>query len=425
MLRKILAFCQEWRAHPQFATSHSTSLALEFRRQPIAALWQPLKRIVALWGTHQPEASRQENFYRTLARNAPDGIFVVNRALQFVEANDSFCRLWGLSRKEILAQTLPEILAGVDCEPDFFSDLLARTSGRGELTIRTSSNARRILELQTTRLPNDLFMGLARDLTERKLREDELCRTAGWRALLLRALNVGLGIIDGEGRILLCNRAFETALGLSTQHLHDLSLLKPFWQTPQRQCLWSLCNLHGTPLLGVENPFYRAVHLQQRVHDCRLQVEPQGKVLAVDTAPLHDEHNALLGAVVTLRDVSAEFHHEREKEATHLRRQQSACFAAQRTLARELAPQLEDPSSGIALYAQMLMSNLPATSEEAVLVRGILKETNSLLETIRELRSLAQQHGAKKPLRSEAVEPASLAFDDLYKSPSWLQGVQA
>ncbi len=418
MLQKILTFCQERLAHPQVASLHSTSLALEFRRHAVSPLWHPLQKIIALWRAPQPAAPHPDNFYRTLTRNAPDGIFVVDRTLQFIEVNDSLCRMWGLSRKELLAQTLPEILAGVDCDPDFFSDLLARTAGRGELTLTRPTGASRILELETTLLPQDLFLGLARDITERKQRENELHRAAEWRALLLRSLNEGLGIIDREGRVLLCNRAFETALGLATQQLPELSLLKPYWQTSQRQCLWSLCDLRGTPVFGAENPFYRAAHLQQRVSDCRLQVQPQDKTLCVDAAPLHDEHNNLLGAVVTLRDISAQFRQEQEKETARLRRQQTACFAAQRGLARDLAPLIEDPSSGIALYAQMLLNNLPPASEEAVLARGIVQETHGLLEVIRELRAMAKSGGARAKLgeRPCAAQPAL----DLCENAVWL-----
>lgn len=422
MLRKLLSFCQGGLALPRIASAHSSVLALEFRRHSAATLAFPLKRLAELWRAQKLERNPQENFYRTLISNAPDGVFVVNRALQFVEANEIFCRMLGRSRKEILAQTLPEILANAECEPEFFSDLLARVPVRGELALKGPRAATRIFEWHTASLPQDLFLGLARDVTEKRQREDELCRAAEWRALLLRSLNLGLGLIDHEGRVLLCNRAFENALGISTQNLQTLSLLKPLWQTPERECLWSLCNQRGTPVFGAENPFYRAVHLKERASECRLQVQPRGKIISVDAAPLHDEHNALLGAVVTLREITAQVHAEKEKEAAHMLRLQAASFSAQRTLARELAPQIAEPSSGIALYAQMLLDNLPAASEDAVLVRGILQETNNLLETIRALRALAQQRGGARPEPREAVEPVSLAFGELYESPVWLQG---
>jgi PAS domain S-box-containing protein len=420
MLQRIIAYCQGRLAHPHVASLHSASLALEFRGHFVSPLRRSLHNILAYWRALQPAAPPHENFYRALVRHAPDGMFVVNRAQQFVEVNDSLCRMWGLSRREILAQTLPEFLAEADCEPEFFSDLLACRPGRGELRITPATGAARILELETTPMPHALFFGTARDMTESRQREEELRRAAEWRALLLRSLNEGLGIIDCEGRTLLCNRAFEAGLGLSAQQLQEVSLLKPYWQTAERQCLWSLCNGRGTPVFGPENPFYRAVYLQQRVRDCRLHVQPRGKTLAVDAAPLQDERNNLLAAVVTLRDISPQYRQEQERERSGLQRQQASCFAAQRALAGEVALALEEPSTGIALYAQMLLNQLSAGSEEAVLAHGIAQETRGLLEVIRELRAMSKSGGrngasAKSENRRRAPKPVL----DLCESAAW------
>lgn len=422
MLRKLFSVCPEGLVPHSPTPSASSSLALEFRRVPGYALATTLTRFIRRWLVSQPSPRRSEDIYRAFVNNSPDGFFVVNHALEFVQINDSFCRMLGLSRKTALGQTLSEILAGAECDPDFFSDLLSRRPGRGELTVKTA-RPQRVLEIHTAALPQDLFMGVARDMTVRKEREDELCRAAEWRALLLRSLNSGLAMLDVDGRVLLCNRAFETAFGLATHQLQKLSLLKPFWQTSPQQAVASLTTAHGAPLLGADNPFYRALILRQRMNDYRVLVAPSGKALAVDAAPLLDGQNALLGAVVTLRDVSAQAQEERKKRARHLIQQQAASLNASRALARELISQIEEPGSGIALYAQMLLNNLPATGEEAILVRGILKETNHLLETIRELRALAQTR--KSIARADfEFDPAdsTMAFDALTAYASILTG---
>ncbi len=419
MLRKLFTVCQEWLGHTSTA-SPTSSLALEFRSAPASSWNALLRQFAEHWQPTLRQVPPQEKNYRALFSASPDGLFVINRDLQFVEVNDSLCRMWGWSRKEFLTQTLPEALAGADCDPEFFSDLLARTAGRGELTLKPANDTMRVLELQTSALTRDLFMGQARDITVRKERERELCRAAEWRALLLRSLNCGLGLIDGEGQVLLCNRAFETALGLSAQYLHRVSLLKPFWHTPQRECLWSLCNLEGVPVFGAQNPFYRAAQLQQRVSECRLRVLPRDKMCLIDAAPLHDEHNILLGVVVTVRDISGQYRQEQEALAQRRTEEQAARFAAQRTLAREIVPALEEPSSGIALYAQMLLNHLPAGCEEAVLARGIVQETRGLLEVIRELRALSQAGIAKteKP-KFKNHDRATMPELDLSENGAW------
>lgn len=423
MLRKLFSACQEGLLPHSPASSVSSSLALEFRRVPGYGLASTLTRIVSRWRRAQRTPRLSEDVYRASLHNSPDGFFVVNHALEFVQINDSFCRMFGLSRKAALGQTLSEVLASAECDADFFSDLLSRRPGRGELTVKTA-RPQRVLELHTAALPQNLFMGMARDMTVRKQREDELCRAAEWRALLLRSLNSGLGMFDVDGRVLLCNRAFETAFGLATHQLQKLSLLKPFWQTSPQQGVSFLSTTHGAPLLGADNPFYRALILRQRVNDYRVLVAPSGKALAVDAAPLLDGQNTLLGAAVTLRDVSAQAQKEQEREALNAIQQQAASLNASRALARELIAQIEEPGSGIALYAQMLLNHLPATSEEAVLARGILKETNHLLETIRELRALARTRKAIAKADSEFdATDSAMAFDTLNVYASILPGI--
>lgn len=419
MLRKLFSTCQGWLAHPTTVSS-ARSLALEYRGGLHSNWGTILQRLTARLPIFSSSALPPEIFFYKFFNASADGFFMVNSALQFVEVNDSLCRMWGLSRKEFLTQTLPEALAGADCDPEFFSDLLARTAGRGELTLKPANHATRILELQTSVLPRGFFMGSARDVTVRKERERELGRAAEWRALLLRSLNSGLGLIDVEGQVLLCNRAFETAFGLSAQLRHRVSFLKPSWQTPQRECLWALCNLEGVPILGAQNPFYCAAQLQQRVSECRLRVLPCDKICLIDAASLHDEHNNLLGVVITVRDISSQYRHEQEALQQRQIAEQSARFAAQRTLAREVVPMVEEPSSGIALYAQMLLHHLPAESEEAVLTRGIVQETQGLLEVIRELRALAQASTGKgDDVKLQAPRPLAMPTLDLSESQAW------
>ena len=70
------------------------------------------------------------------------------------------------------------------------------------------------------------------------------------------------------------------------------------------------------------------------------------------------------------------------------------------------------------------MNHLPATSEEAVLARGILKETNHLLETIRELRALARTRKAIAKADSEFdATDSAMAFDTLNVYASILPGI--
>lgn len=413
MLRKLISLCQgrlvPAGAHtPLLSFPKTAALILEFRRHAASTLWHPLAKFLSARKFFPRARHGDGDLHRAMMRNAPDGIFVVDGNLQFVEANETFCRMWGLRRQEVLALSLPELFAEANCEQDFFSDLLAHTPAQGEVTIASRTGALHIIEVKTAALPGDHYLGFARDVTAKRQYENELRRTAEWRAMLMRSFHEGLALIDCDGRILLCNRSFEVALGLSATQLQAISLLMPLRENAHASHAWSLCNASGATVYGAENPFYRALRGRERVHECRLRVLPQRKTLAVSAVPLYDEHNQLLGAAVTLRDVTAKAAKERERQTRFFLQQQTRCLAAQRRLAQDVVRRIENPLSGIALYAELLRNDLSTAGERAVLVHGILQEAKGLGETLRDLRALA--HAVRSGVTITRVDEEEAAF---------------
>jgi PAS domain-containing protein len=90
----------------------------------------------------------------------------------------------------------------------------------------------RTIDLNAAPINDELYMGIARDVTEKKHYEAELHRAAELRELLLRTMNDGIAVLDREGYLLIGNRAIEEILEMSQAELtqHRFTAFKNGWQ---------------------------------------------------------------------------------------------------------------------------------------------------------------------------------------------------
>ena len=111
--------------------------------------------------------------YRVLVENSVDGILVHDAELRYVEANPAACRMLGYRREEILGLTVLDMIAvdeavRVGPDVDRFSVGEARPS---EYRCRRKDGSVFIGEVTGSALPNGCFLGILRDITERKAAE--------------------------------------------------------------------------------------------------------------------------------------------------------------------------------------------------------------------------------------------------------------
>ena len=119
---------------------------------------------------------RSEANYRTLIESASDGILVSDSQNRLLDVNAAACRMLGYTREELLGMTAAEILA----EPEA-ARIAPETErvGAGEV-VHSEWQWRRKDgtvfpgEISATRLPDGRFLGILRDVTERRLAEQHI-----------------------------------------------------------------------------------------------------------------------------------------------------------------------------------------------------------------------------------------------------------
>jgi len=386
----------------------------------------------------ESQLQRSEALYRHLIQGALDGIFVVDQELRFIEVNEKFCEMLGCRREELLQSTLSETMAKTTGAEEYLSDILARRPFRGELAIQPRAELAlvsslhngklstfinhaveksngdweapngsagenrpqpnigdvalrnllfaRTVDLNAAPINDELYMGIARDVTEKKHYEVELHRAAELRELLLRTMSDGIAVLDRAGYLLINNRAIEEIFEMSPTALMQQRFLE-FKKT------WQIRTLDDECLPLRQSPIYLALHEQKRSSDCRLKIyQPQKeKYLSVNAAPLYDEREQLIGAIVALRDITATVQSERAREILQQQMQQTARLASLGELAAGVAHEINNPMTGVINYAQILYDRAPINDEKQLLLQGILRESDRVTKIVHNLLTFARQ----------------------------------
>lgn len=131
----------------------------------------------------QNESIDDENqeFINSILNNMGDSVFVKDSQSRLILVNDSFCKIFGLSRKDILGKTLAEDVTEEERETFLRIDKQVLSDGlenineesltvRGGQKLIISTRKSRFIDIND----NKFLVGVIRDITERKKAEEAL-----------------------------------------------------------------------------------------------------------------------------------------------------------------------------------------------------------------------------------------------------------
>ena len=128
--------------------------------------------------SNEHAARRSERHYRTLFETVTDGIFLVRRDEKLIEVNNAACRQLGYTRDELLGMPLVEIVAPEAREqlPEVQREVISKGFVRVEGAQRRKDGSTYPVDLTVSMTELDgapAFMGVSRDITERRHAETE------------------------------------------------------------------------------------------------------------------------------------------------------------------------------------------------------------------------------------------------------------
>jgi PAS domain S-box-containing protein len=144
-------------------------------------------------GFHERALRRSEERYRLLVEQMVDGIFVADAQGRYIDVNQAGCDMLGYSRDELLALSIADVVASSEAER--VAPEMARLAGgrrvRSEWRFRRKDGSHFFGEVVGLRLPDGRLQGVLRDVTERRLIEEQLQATDRELHLALLAADLG------------------------------------------------------------------------------------------------------------------------------------------------------------------------------------------------------------------------------------------
>jgi two-component system, cell cycle sensor histidine kinase and response regulator CckA len=278
-----------------------------------------------LWRREREASDAQlrasEERYRALTETSPDEIFIIDAAGRFVYFNTrAAARFGGRDPTELVGRTLPELF------PPSLGAVMEASVRRAAKTGQPVYVEREVrfpggaawLGAWLTPLEGDAFagavMGVARDITKRKMAEEALAREQRLLSDLIAAIPDNISFKDRNGRFIRINDATARWFGLGDAQAavgktdHDF-----FTEEHARQAYEDEQRVMATgePLLGLEEK----------------ETWPDGTVTWVSTSkvPMRDAAGQIVGIVSISRDVTE---HRRAEE--ELRESTRALLESQR-----------------------------------------------------------------------------------------------
>lgn len=196
----------------------------------------------------------------------------------------------------------------------FHEEIIDGTRTSGEIEYRTSpenGNSRWIQahvhvreDAESDRL---LALGISRDITERKEREQELQQKERRYQAIFDDPNILLGLIDTDGTVLEIN---ETAMNYVDATREEVTG-KPFWETP-----WF--NYSESLQEDVRGWIERAADGEYVDFETDL-VQPSGEQYTVEGVfrPVRDEEDDVVSLIISDREITEQKEYERELEQTN------------------------------------------------------------------------------------------------------------
>jgi len=272
-----------------------------------------------------------EERFRLLVEQSVDGILVHDAQSRYVDANPAACRMLGYSREEILSLTVADMVEE-DEIPRIAPDVDRFASGQtrpSHYRCRRKDGSIFIGEVTGSQLPDGLFLGILRDVTERRQAEEALRQSQEEQQIILDNTPAMIWYKDTQNRILRVNASAAKSIGIQKEAIEGKHTSEFYPDDAERYYQDDLIVAQaGLPRLGIEESY-------------RL---PSGETrwLRTDKIPLKHDSGRVTRILVISTDITER---KRVEEALQEADRRKDEFLA--TLAHELRNPLMPISVGI------------------------------------------------------------------------------
>ncbi len=374
-----------------------TILDREGRRIPVAAhasmLTDAEQRVIGGF-----EAMRDitplleaEDKIRMITEIAQDGILMTDEDRRVIFANSKMAEILELSKDELIGTDVGEFLPQQHLDTiDYLVQKIDPEHPQQALFCSTiqppkvSQQEPRVFEtcMIGSRIGKSAITYMFfHDLTKHIEIERQLVNTNSFLNNIIRSSADGIMVLDKEGKVLIFNEAAERILGYSAEELigHPLMSFNIYSQEVAREIMRRMRSRdYGRP--GI------ATSLRL------ILVTKSGEEVPVNfSAALIKQNEREIGSVGIFSDLRERLRIRRELEEAKIQLMQAEKIASVGRLAAGVAHEINNPLSGILLYADMLMKELEPNHQWSEDLQEIIDQTLRCKEIVTRLLEFSRQ----------------------------------
>jgi len=272
----------------------------------------------------EQQLTESEKYYREIFGATSDAIFIHDMQGRILDVNRTVTQMFGLTREEALNSTVEDLSQG---EPPYTQKDAAR------YIVKRIEEGPQLFEWLSKRKNGELFwtevklehtvindqeriVVVAREITHRKEAQQALADSEQRLADIIEFLPDPTWVIDTQGRVVAWNRAIERLSGVSKQDMlgkGNYAHAVPFYGIP-RPVLIDLVLERDPKWESAYLEFKDEVDGYMASEAFHPLMDDGGRYLAGTATRLYNTRGQVIGAIESLRDITAAKKSEKERE---------------------------------------------------------------------------------------------------------------
>lgn len=381
------------RCRPDLSIMDQSTVTLIFDLAEVETKKSQLER------ERQDLESRTKKGTQLILDSLPYRVMVVNLDLTVDTVNETFLREFGFRRQDVLGENCYRVRYGreVPCEEVgdicFIKQRLEEIKEKGFLSTykeRMDANGDIRYDVITISPIFDekgevtQILEASRDVTDRIRLEKEAVRSNIFFQNVIQSTVDGIVVIDRKGNVLIFNKGMERLTGYSANEMINTGHLSSFYDMDlARENMKKMrSNEYGPP--GKLNPTSMTIRNKRGE---KIPVTLSASIITID-----DEEIGSVGVFTDMRDF---LKMQKDLEEAHLQLVQSERIASVGRMAAGVAHEINNPLSGIMLYAELLKESLKNNGRALKDVQEIITQTQRCKKIVSELLEFSRQSVGK------------------------------